>query len=75
METAFQTFVQEAFGLRRKQMRRVLRTMARLDADAAERLLRSVDIDPECRPETLAAEDFARLLLAVRGSEASARGS
>ena len=75
MESAFQTFVLDAFGLRRKQMRRVLRTIAHLDADSADRLLLAAEIDPECRPETLAAEDFARLLRAVRDGEASGRGS
>ena len=74
-EAAFQTFVQDAFGLRRKQMRRVLRTIGRLDAETAERLLLAAGIDPECRPETLAAEDFARLLDAMPGAEASGRGS
>ena len=75
LESAFQTFVQAAFGLRRKQMRRVLRTIARLDADAAERLLVSLGIDPERRPETLAPEDFARLLRAIRGEAATGPGS
>jgi 16S rRNA (adenine1518-N6/adenine1519-N6)-dimethyltransferase len=74
LESAFQTFVQDAFGLRRKQMRRVLRTIARLDAEASEAQLRAAAIDPECRPETLAAADFARLLRALRAAGASGRG-
>jgi 16S rRNA (adenine1518-N6/adenine1519-N6)-dimethyltransferase len=75
LEDAFQTFVQQAFGLRRKQMRRVLRTVARIDAESAERVLAAADIDPECRPETLAAEQFARLLVEMRRAEAIGRGS
>jgi 16S rRNA (adenine1518-N6/adenine1519-N6)-dimethyltransferase len=74
-EPGFQSFVQEAFGLRRKQMRRVLRTIAHLDAESAERVLVSLGIDPEQRPETLAPEDFARLVRAVRGAPATDRDS
>jgi 16S rRNA (adenine1518-N6/adenine1519-N6)-dimethyltransferase len=75
LEEAFQTLVQETFGLRRKQMRRVLRTVAHIDAESADRLLAASDIDPECRPETLAAERFARLLVEMRGAEPNGRGS
>jgi 16S rRNA (adenine1518-N6/adenine1519-N6)-dimethyltransferase len=64
-EPAFRALVQDAFGLRRKQMRRVVRTVASLDADAADRALVVAGIDPETRPETLSAEDFARLLTAL----------
>jgi 16S rRNA (adenine1518-N6/adenine1519-N6)-dimethyltransferase len=65
VEPAFRTLVQSAFGLRRKQMRRVVRTVAHLDADASDRTLVAAGIDPECRPETLAPDDFARLLEAL----------
>jgi 16S rRNA (adenine1518-N6/adenine1519-N6)-dimethyltransferase len=64
-ENAFRSLVQECFGLRRKQMRRVLRTVARLDAEGAEQVLVSAGIDSEARPETLSAEDFATLLRAL----------
>lgn len=66
LEAEFRTLVQSAFGLRRKQMRRVVRTIAHLDADASDRVLAEAGIDPECRPETLAPEDFAKLLAALR---------
>jgi 16S rRNA (adenine1518-N6/adenine1519-N6)-dimethyltransferase len=69
-ERAFRTLVQSAFGLRRKQMRRVIRTVAHMDADASDRVLETAGIDPECRPETLAPDDFARLLRALRTSGA-----
>jgi 16S rRNA (adenine1518-N6/adenine1519-N6)-dimethyltransferase len=76
---AFRALVQEAFGLRRKQMRRVVRTVAALDADAADQVLSAASIDPEARPETLSPEDFARVLAALqsRGWRASVsdRGS
>ena len=61
-ETAFRRLVQDSFGLRRKQMRRVVRTVAGLDADRAEAALRAAGIDPELRPEVLGPADFARLL-------------
>jgi 16S rRNA (adenine1518-N6/adenine1519-N6)-dimethyltransferase len=64
-EERFRTMVQEAFGLRRKQMRRVVRTMLHLDAPTADRLLDLAGVDPETRPETLSASDFARILRAT----------
>lgn len=60
-EDRYRAFVQEAFGLRRKQMRRVLRTMRGLSAEAADRALEEAGIDPQARPETLSPEDFARV--------------
>ena len=65
-EARFRAFVQEAFGLRRKQLRRVVRTIASLDAERAEAALRAADADPDARPETLSAESFARVFRAVR---------
>ena len=54
--------VQAAFGLRRKQMRRVLRTVRGVDAERAEALLAAAGIAPDARPETLSPVDFVRLL-------------
>jgi 16S rRNA (adenine1518-N6/adenine1519-N6)-dimethyltransferase len=65
-ESAYRALVIGAFGLRRKQLRRVLRTLARLDATEADRRLAAAGIDPEARPETLGPEAFARLLVAMR---------
>ena len=67
---AFRTLVQEAFSLRRKQMRRVIRTVASMDAEAADAVLAAAAIDPEARPETLSPADFARLLHALRPNRA-----
>ncbi|HZF66484.1 MAG TPA: 16S rRNA (adenine(1518)-N(6)/adenine(1519)-N(6))-dimethyltransferase RsmA [Gemmatirosa sp.] len=67
-ERAFSRFVQEAFGLRRKQLRRVVRSLAPLDAGAAESACVAAGLDGEARPETLAPADFARLLRAVRAA-------
>jgi 16S rRNA (adenine1518-N6/adenine1519-N6)-dimethyltransferase len=64
-EAAFRRFVQDAFGMRRKQMRRVLRSLLNIDADRANALLREAAIDATARPETLSPEDFARLVRAI----------
>jgi len=60
-EEGFRTFVQAAFALRRKQMRRVVRTVAERSALDAERALAASGIDPDVRPETLSAEQFYAL--------------
>lgn len=65
-ERSFRTLVQGAFGLRRKQMRKVLRTLTGLDAADAEAVLAIAGVGPDVRPETLAAGQFARILRALR---------
>jgi 16S rRNA (adenine1518-N6/adenine1519-N6)-dimethyltransferase len=60
-ETSFRRFVQDAFGMRRKQMRRVVRAIASLDAETADAALGRASIEPSVRPETLSPADFARL--------------
>ena len=64
-EERFRAFVQAAFGFRRKQMRRVVRSVRNLTADAAELVLAAAGVDPNGRPETLAPADFAALLRAI----------
>jgi len=66
LEPDFRLLVQDAFSLRRKQMRRVVRTVEKLDVERAERVLELAGVDPECRPETLSPEEFARLLHAIK---------
>lgn len=63
-EASYQRFVIDAFGMRRKQLRRVLRSIWSLSAEAADEILARCDIDPTVRPETLTPADFARLLRA-----------
>ena len=65
-EAPFRSFVQEAFGLRRKQLRRVVRTVASFDVERADAALHAAGIDPEARPETLSPDQFATLFRAVR---------
>ncbi|HJU64089.1 MAG TPA: 16S rRNA (adenine(1518)-N(6)/adenine(1519)-N(6))-dimethyltransferase RsmA [Gemmatimonadaceae bacterium] len=69
LEDLYRTFVVRSFGLRRKQMLRVVRTILELDAHPAEALLRAAAIAPEARPETLAPAQFAALVsrLPVQG--------
>jgi 16S rRNA (adenine1518-N6/adenine1519-N6)-dimethyltransferase len=66
LEERYRSFVLAAFGLRRKQMRRVLRTAAALPVGDAERVLAVASIDPEARPEMLDPEAFARLVGELR---------
>lgn len=64
-EGDFRRLVQGAFGQRRRQMRRALRTIAGLSADEASEVLASAGIEPDVRPEMLSPGDFARLLRAL----------
>jgi 16S rRNA (adenine1518-N6/adenine1519-N6)-dimethyltransferase len=61
-EERFRVFVQQAFGMRRKQMRRVVRSLLSVRAERAEELLAAAGIEPEARPETLTPEQFAALV-------------
>lgn len=63
-EQPFRVLVQSAFGMRRKQMRRVVRTLYSLDAEQADQLLERAGIEPEVRPETLRVEQFVALMRA-----------
>ena len=65
-ERPFRLLVQGAFGMRRKQMRRVLRSFYSVSADVADAVLAATGIDPEVRPETLSPEQFAALLRAFK---------
>jgi 16S rRNA (adenine1518-N6/adenine1519-N6)-dimethyltransferase len=65
-ERPFRLLVQGAFGMRRKQMRRVLRSLYGVDATVAEEVLHGADIEPEARPETLTPAQFAVVLRAFK---------
>ena len=69
-EEAYRTMVVAAFGLRRKQLRRVVRTIFSLGAEDAERVVAAASLDPEARPEVLGPSDFAALLRARRSLDA-----
>jgi 16S rRNA (adenine1518-N6/adenine1519-N6)-dimethyltransferase len=68
---SFRTFVQAAFGMRRKQVQRVLRTIRGLSLEEAARVLEHAGIDPSVRPEVISPERFARLfhVLSLAGGE------
>jgi len=65
-ERPFRTLVQGAFGMRRKQMRRVVRSLFALDAERADELLAAAGIEPSDRPEVLSVQQFVALLRGVR---------
>ena len=65
-ERPFRTLVQGAFGMRRKQMRRVVRSLYALDAEKADELLAGANIAPADRPEVLSVEQFVALLRGAR---------
>lgn len=65
-EERFRVFVQQSFGMRRKQMRRVVRSLLSVPATRADELLSAAGVEPEARPETLMAVQFAALLRASR---------
>jgi 16S rRNA (adenine1518-N6/adenine1519-N6)-dimethyltransferase len=61
-ERPFRVLVQGAFGMRRKQMRRVVRSLFSLDAERADVLLAAAGIEPADRPEVLSVAQFVALL-------------
>ncbi len=65
LEARYRTFVQAAFGLRRKQLGRVVRTITGRDAVAVGALLHACGLSADVRPETLSPADFARLVSAL----------
>lgn len=68
LEKRFRSFVLAAFGLRRKQLIRVVRTVASLDAERAGAVVASCGLSPEVRPETLTPTEFAKLVRALRAT-------
>jgi 16S rRNA (adenine1518-N6/adenine1519-N6)-dimethyltransferase len=66
-ERPFRVLVQGAFGMRRKQMRRVVRSLYALDAEQADELLNAAAIEPTDRPEVLSVEQFVALMRARKG--------
>lgn len=69
-ERAFRKFVQAAFGMRRKQLIRVVRELWIPDAGEVMDLLAAIGLKPEVRPETLAPSDFVRLYSAIAADTA-----
>jgi 16S rRNA (adenine1518-N6/adenine1519-N6)-dimethyltransferase len=60
-EAGFRKFVQAVFGMRRKQLLRVVRELAIPDAGKAGEVLAALGIAPTVRPEVVTPGDFVRL--------------
>ena len=71
LEERYRSFVLAAFGLRRKQLVRVIRTVASLDAERAQEVVAGCGLDPMARPETLTPAEFARLVRALYAAPSS----
>lgn len=69
-EPVFRRFVQAAFGMRRKQLLRVMRELWIPDAGAAASILASLDLAAAARPEVVSPRDFVRLFRAVGAATA-----
>ena len=61
----FRRFVQAIFGMRRKQVGNVIRSVAAISPETATRVLDELGIDPRTRPETFAPEIFVALMRAT----------
>jgi len=64
-EPPFRRFVQDAFSMRRKQLRRILRALLDIDAERAAAILAEAGLDAAARPETLSPQQFAALFRAA----------
>ncbi len=62
----FRGFVQGLFGMRRKQIANVLRSVGPLTSSQVSEVLASLNIDPRARPETLSPSEHATLMRAVK---------
>jgi 16S rRNA (adenine1518-N6/adenine1519-N6)-dimethyltransferase len=69
-EQSFRKFVQAAFGMRRKQLLRLVRELWVPDAGRAMAMLSSVGLDPALRPENVSPPDFVRLYTAIAADTA-----
>lgn len=75
LEARYRSFVQSAFGLRRKQLARVVRTVASLDAERATAVIAACGLSPSARPETLTPAEFAKLVKVLHGAAPADGGS
>jgi 16S rRNA (adenine1518-N6/adenine1519-N6)-dimethyltransferase len=67
-ERDFRRFVQDVFGMRRKQLQRILRSVWNAPAPDVERAITALGIDPTARPETLTPEQFAAVFRSTPSS-------
>lgn len=64
-EDDFRRFVQAAFGMRRKQLLRVMRELWVRDASKASAILADVGLPPAARPEVISPSEYVRLFRAT----------
>ncbi len=64
-ESSFRRFVQAAFGMRRKQLHRILRELWVPDAAKAKAILDGLGLESSARPEVISPSDFVRLFRAT----------
>jgi 16S rRNA (adenine1518-N6/adenine1519-N6)-dimethyltransferase len=57
----FRAFVQNCFGMRRKQIQKVLRSVREVSPEKIAATLAAVGIDPSARPENVSPAQFAQL--------------
>ena len=69
-EARFSKFVVACFGLRRKQLTRVVRTVASLPAEDAAAAIAAAGLDGMARPEVLSPAEFVRLLAEITNRRA-----
>jgi 16S rRNA (adenine1518-N6/adenine1519-N6)-dimethyltransferase len=62
----FREFVLAVFGMRRKQITNILRSLRRLSAEEATRILGDAGIDVRARPETLRPDQLVKLMRVTR---------
>jgi 16S rRNA (adenine1518-N6/adenine1519-N6)-dimethyltransferase len=65
----FRVFVQALFGMRRKQIGNLIRSVAHVSSDQASAVVARLDIDPRARPETLAPPLIVALMRNLAGSD------
>ena len=61
---SFRRFVQATFGMRRKQVANVLRSVTSMSAEQVAEILSALKIDPRARPETFTPAEFVSLFRA-----------
>ncbi|MDB4907183.1 MAG: Ribosomal small subunit methyltransferase [Gemmatimonadetes bacterium] len=64
-EARYKRLVIDAFGMRRKQMRRVLREIMKLEVEEAEAVLARANVEVDVRPEVVSPAQFAAILRAL----------
>jgi 16S rRNA (adenine1518-N6/adenine1519-N6)-dimethyltransferase len=71
-EVGFRKFVQAIFGMRRKQILRVVRELAIPDPEVAGQVLADLGLAPTVRPEVISPGDFVRLFRLTTASRGGA---